>query len=101
MAYREHPVNNFQDVAAGAQLIDVREPAEVAGGTLPGAMNIPLGSLSERLGELDPGRPVVLVCRSGARSGHAARWLDQQGFGEVVNLSGGMLAYTPQVAATA
>jgi hydroxyacylglutathione hydrolase len=93
MSYRDVHVTQYrQALGADGQLVDVREPAEIAGGTLPGAVNIPLGSLPQRVGELDPARPVVLVCRSGNRSGQAGRWLDGRGFREVVNLAGGMLA---------
>lgn len=93
MSVREHPVNDYEALLApGVQLIDVREPMELGEGTLPGAVNIPLGDLPSRVGELDPSRPVLLLCRSGNRSGSAARWLAQQGFTDVVNLSGGMLA---------
>jgi rhodanese-related sulfurtransferase len=94
VSYRELPVADFeQPLAGGGQLVDVREPAEVARGTLPGAVNIPLGSLPERVGELDPNRPVVLLCRSGARSGRAGQWLSRSGFSDVVNLAGGLRAY--------
>jgi rhodanese-related sulfurtransferase len=100
MQHREINVNDFERaVGTDGQLVDVREPAELATGTLPGAVNIPLGSLPVRLGELDRGRPVVLFCRSGARSGRAAAWLAQQGFTDVVNLAGGMLSYRAPLAA--
>ncbi len=90
----EHPVADYAAaVGADGQLIDVREPDEVAGGTLPGAVNIPLGDLPGRVGELDPSKRVVLLCRSGGRSGQAAEFLTGSGFGDVVNLTGGMLAW--------
>ena len=93
MTVREHPAHDYAAlITAGVQLVDVREPGEVAGGTLPGFVNIPLGQLPARVGELDPARRVLLLCRSGNRSGQAARWLGQQGFDDVVNLAGGMLA---------
>lgn len=92
MSYRELPVAEYRRaVGADGQLIDVREPSEVADGTLPGARNIPLASLPHRVHELDRHRPVVVLCRSGARSSRAAAWLADQGF-DVVNLAGGMLA---------
>jgi rhodanese-related sulfurtransferase len=92
--YREVPVADLLSaVGVDGQLVDVREPMEVAAGTLPGAINIPLGELPDRLHELDRRRPVVLLCRSGARSMQAARYLTANGFGDVVNLSGGLLAY--------
>lgn len=93
MSVREHPVTDYEAlVVPGTQIVDVREPFELFEGTLPGAVNIPLGDLPARIGELDPARPVLLLCRSGNRSGQAARWLARQGFADVVNLSGGMLA---------
>jgi rhodanese-related sulfurtransferase len=90
----DHPVADFASaVGANGQLIDVREPHEVAEGTLPGAVNIPLGDLEDRVGELDRDRRVVLLCRSGGRSTQAAEYLVGNGFTDVVNLAGGMLAY--------
>lgn len=97
MAHREHPVVDHAAVLVDdAQLIDVREPDEVAGGTLAGARNIPLGELPDRLSEVDPARRVVLLCRSGNRSGAAAEFLTEKGFDDVVNLTGGMLALGEQ-----
>lgn len=93
MAHRDHPATDYESIVdADTQLIDVREPFEVAAGTLPGAINIPLGELPARMSELDPNRRVVLLCRSGGRSTAAAQALTAAGFTDVVNLSGGMLA---------
>ncbi|WP_207956229.1 rhodanese-like domain-containing protein [Rubrobacter marinus] len=72
----------------GARIVDVRERWEYEGGHLPGARNVPLGELPERVEELR-GSPVVLVCASGNRSEGAARFLSRSGFGEVANLLGG------------
>ncbi len=92
--HRDHPVNDFADaVGSAGQLIDVRQPDEVAEGTLPGARNIPLDTLGDRLDELDRSRPVIVLCRSGGRSTQACELLVGAGFGDVVNLAGGMLAY--------
>ena len=93
--HHDHPVNDFATaVGEDGQLIDVREPDEVAEGTLPGAINIPLGDMPARIGELDQGRRVVLLCRSGGRSTQAAEFLTASGFGDVVNLEGGMLGFS-------
>ena len=74
---------------AGARLVDVRTPSEFAAGHLPGAINLPLGELSRRLGELGAKDSIiVLYCRSGARSGSAARSLKAAGFSAVHNLGG-------------
>lgn len=79
-------------VASGAQLVDVRERDEFASGSLPEAQNLPLSELAGRYRELDPDRPVALLCRSGGRSARAAEFLTDHGFGEVTNLDGGLLA---------
>ncbi|MFD3421307.1 MBL fold metallo-hydrolase [Streptomyces decoyicus] len=81
----------------GAQLIDVRNPAEYEAGALPGARNIPLAGLSQRLTELDPARPVVLYCRSGGRSVIAAALLEARGFGDVCDVVGGYEAVAAAV----
>ena len=90
------PAGEYRSVVDGTtQFLDVREPTEVATGTLPGAVNIPLGDLPMRVDDLDPQRRVVLLCRSGARSGRAADYLAALGFTDVVNLAGGMMAAPP------
>ena len=95
MTVTHHPVTDYTTVVdSSTQFLDVREPAEVVEGTLPGTINIPLGQLPSRLAELDPTRRVVVLCRSGGRSAHAAKMLVDIGFTDVVNLDGGMLAYS-------
>ena len=85
----------LEEAAPGVQVIDVREPAEFDGplGHIAQARPIPLGELESRLGELSKDRPVVTVCRSGARSAQAATLLHKAGFAEVANLAGGMLRW--------
>jgi rhodanese-related sulfurtransferase len=80
----------------GALLIDVREPDEYAQGHAPGSTLIPLGQLEQRLGELKGAKDktVVLICRSGNRSGTAQRILEKAGFSKTVNVAGGMNAWT-------
>jgi rhodanese-related sulfurtransferase len=93
MTYVDHPASDHRTVVdARTQLVDVRRPEEVAQGTLPGAINIPLDDLSERVAELAPTRRTVVLCRSGGRSAVAAQFLVDAGFADVVNLEGGMLA---------
>ncbi|SBT66172.1 Rhodanese-related sulfurtransferase [Micromonospora sediminicola] len=79
-------------VAAGGLLIDVREPVEWRAGHAPRARHIPLGQLAGHLAEVPTDRPVVTVCRSGARSRQAARILADAGR-QVHDLSGGMRAW--------
>jgi rhodanese-related sulfurtransferase len=76
-------------------VVDVRGPHEYHGplGRLPGAMLLPLPELEARAGELPTGRPLLLVCRSGVRSGKACEALAALGIGPVVNLTGGMIGW--------
>ena len=78
--------------ARDIQIIDVREPQEFtdALGHIRGARLLPLSELSARMGEIDRGRPVVAVCRSGARSAQATVMLQNAGFEDIANLAGGM-----------
>ncbi len=78
-------------IAEGALLLDVRTRGEFAFSPLPGAVNIPLQELGSRLSELDAQRPIVLACRSGARSASAAALLKNKGFKEVHDLGPGHL----------
>ena len=76
-----------QLVGAGARLVDVRTPGEFAAGHIPGAINIPVQQLGARMSELQPKDAAVLVyCRSGQRSGTAARMLKSAGFAAVHDL---------------
>lgn len=79
----------------GAILLDVREPSEWTTGRAPNAVHIPLGRLDGRASSLDQDHTIVTICRSGARSGRAARYLRKQGF-DARNLKGGMRAWTRQ-----
>jgi len=76
-------------------LVDVREPHEFTGelGHVPGAQLVPLGSLPGAAQSWDRDREIVLVCRSGGRSAHAATELAKHGFRHLYNLRGGMLAW--------
>jgi rhodanese-related sulfurtransferase len=82
-------------LAAGEDilLVDIRTPAEVAQGAIPNAVHLPMHLIPLRINELPRDREVVLYCRSGARSYHACAYLAQQGFGRVVNLRGGIIAW--------
>jgi len=92
-ARREHDVNEVgRLVSAGAVVIDVREPAEFAQGSVPGARNIPLGELASRLADVPRDATIACLCRSGARSGRAQEFLSEHGY-DAVNLTGGMLAW--------
>jgi glyoxylase-like metal-dependent hydrolase (beta-lactamase superfamily II)/rhodanese-related sulfurtransferase len=80
------------------QIVDVREAGEFSGplGHIAGARLLPLGELARHAGELASERPIVTVCRSGARSAQAAAILRKAGFENVANLAGGMLRWHAQ-----
>jgi rhodanese-related sulfurtransferase len=73
-------------------ILDVRTPEEFAAGHIPGAVNLPHTSLSERLGELgdDPDREIVVHCKSGRRAALAQAALGQAGFTRIRHLDGDM-----------
>ncbi|MFS0840639.1 rhodanese-like domain-containing protein [Paenibacillus sp. 1P03SA] len=91
-----------EEVAARLQdgedmfILDVREDGEWADGHIGQAVHIPLGQLMQRLDELDRGREITVVCRSGNRSGLACELLAEQNF-NVVNMTGGMNDWTDRV----
>jgi rhodanese-related sulfurtransferase len=76
-------------------IIDVRETWEVEESRIPGSQNIPLGTLPTQLDDLEDlkDQEVIVHCKSGGRSASAKAFLTQQGFTNVRNLEGGMLAY--------
>ena len=79
------------------KLLDVREPHELQISALPGATNIPLGTLAARLSELDSAEEMVLLCKSGTRSARALELLVTAGFKKVKNLKGGINAWAQEV----
>lgn len=81
---------------AGAVLIDVRTPAEVAEGMAPGAINIPLQEIQQRLAEFPKDKDLLIYCRSGKRSMAASNFLIENGYEKVFNVVGGFLAFPKQ-----
>ncbi len=79
-------------------VLDVREPDEFTGslGHIEGARLLPLGKLTQELNSIEKQKPIVVVCRSGARSAQATVLLKKAGFDRVANLSGGMLRWRAQ-----
>ena len=75
------------------QLVDVRNPGEAQAGMIGNAVNIPVGQLPDRLGELDPHKPTVVYCAGGYRSSMAASLLRKHRFDDVSDLLGGYNAW--------
>ncbi len=72
----------------GGQLIDVRSAVEFNQGSLDGAVNMPIESFQFLKDGIDNSKPVLLYCRTGARSGMVKNYLDQLGFDQVHNIGG-------------
>jgi rhodanese-related sulfurtransferase len=78
-------------------LLDVREPWELEICAVAWAKAMPMSEVPQRLGELDPGTEIVVMCHHGGRSLRVAHFLAQQGFDRVANLAGGIHAWREQV----
>ncbi|NLN87699.1 MAG: FAD-dependent oxidoreductase [Syntrophomonadaceae bacterium] len=90
--FRQVPVTKVRElVETGAFIVDVREKNEFARGHLLNAVNIPLSELRQRLDEIPMDRPVYLHCRSGQRSYNAVMALQNNGYDNVLNISGSFL----------
>lgn len=81
------------EVPKDAYLLDVREPDEWVAGHAPGARHIPMMEVPSRLAEIPTEGDVVVVCRSGGRSGQVVAYLINNGWDNVRNLAGGMLSW--------
>ena len=77
-----------------AYLLDVREPDEWSAGHAPGAHHVPMMEIPARMADIPADGDVVVVCRSGGRSGQVVSYLLGQGWDNVRNLDGGMQSWT-------
>ncbi len=75
-------------------LLDVREPNEFQFASIGNSVLIPLNQIPQRLGELNPQQQIVVICHHGVRSSQACRYLVNSGFEHVVNLTGGIDAWS-------
>ncbi|OOG22492.1 sulfurtransferase [Thioalkalivibrio denitrificans] len=87
-------LRQWQDTGKAFRLLDVRTPSETAHGVIPGATLLPLHLVPVRLPDLlDEEEPLVISCRTGARSSQACAFLAQHGLTEVYNLRGGVMGW--------
>jgi rhodanese-related sulfurtransferase len=96
MVEQMEPAALKQAVESGESLVllDVREPMEIELSALPWpVVNIPLQQLPQREHELDPDSRIVVICHHGVRSMAGANWLEERGYSEVYNLTGGIDRY--------
>ena len=87
-----------QQIGEAPIIVDVRETWEFDEGRIPGAQNIPLGTLPEKLEDIDEwkNQEIIVHCKGGSRSASAKAFLTQQGFTNVRNLVGGFQAYSAE-----
>lgn len=89
-------LKKLQDEKANYQLIDVREPFEFQDDNLGGEL-IPLGEIMNHTDRIQRDKQVIIHCRSGARSANAVKFLESQGFTNLHNLKGGIMAYRNEI----
>ncbi|HEY3874785.1 MAG TPA: rhodanese-like domain-containing protein [Candidatus Kapabacteria bacterium] len=77
-------------------LVDVREPGEYATANIGGKL-IPLNSVAQHLGELDPEKDIVVHCKVGGRSGMAVEFMRRNGIPKARNLRGGIIAWSKEI----
>jgi adenylyltransferase/sulfurtransferase len=89
-------LKSARDAGQDLLVLDVRQPHEYQLCNLGGLL-IPLGELPQRMGEVDPAREVVVLCRSGMRSAQAVGLLQRAGYAKVRNVAGGILAWADRI----
>jgi sulfur-carrier protein adenylyltransferase/sulfurtransferase len=87
----------LRDAGDSVVLVDVRQPHEFKVSQLPNAVNIPLSEIQTRLHEIPKDRVAVFICRAGGRSNQACTLAVNNGFTQVINLEGGLLAWASEV----
>ncbi len=89
MIFEKYCCNVVQKILSeGGQLIDVRSAIEFSQGALTGAVNMPITDFQYLKDDIDSSKPVLLYCRTGARSGVVKNYLEQLGFDQVHNIGG-------------
>ncbi len=79
------------------QLIDVREPWEFDICAIDNSILIPMGQIPAKIDTLDPAQEIVVICHHGIRSAQVCRYLEHQGFDQMINLAGGVDAWAKDV----
>ena len=89
--------NYLRTTDVNPQLVDVREPWEFEKASLPQSILIPVAQIPKRINELNPEIETVVICHHGIRSRMVCRFLEQQHFHRVINLHGGIDAWSKEV----
>jgi rhodanese-related sulfurtransferase len=96
-AYKSITVGELKsrlDAGESLVLLDVREPWEYETARIEGSTLVPMREMETRFGELDPSAETVVICHHGTRSAFITQLLDRAGFDNVLNLEGGVDAYS-------
>ena len=91
---KPHALKSRLDAEERPVLLDVREPWEFELARIEGSVPIPMSQLEERFTELDPDAETVVICHHGNRSSYVAMARQRAGFQRVLNLEGGLQAYS-------
>jgi sulfur-carrier protein adenylyltransferase/sulfurtransferase len=78
-------------------VIDVREDWELEMSKLEGVVHIPMSDIPDSVSQLPKDKPVVIICRTGSRSTNVVKWLETQGFSNMLNLDGGINRWADDV----
>ena len=85
------------ELARGVTLLDVRQPEELELASIAGARHIPMAEIPARVQELNPVGSIAVLCHHGGRSLQVARFLERNGFSDVINVAGGIDAWSQTV----
>jgi len=85
------------DAGEDIDIIDIREGWEVAHGMLAEARHIPMNDIPDSLEDIPKDKPVVLMCHTGGRSETVAEWMSTEGYDNILNLVGGIEAWSADV----
>ena len=90
-------LNEMRQKGEDHVLLDVRENEELAIASLDGVLHIPMSALLERVEEIPNDKPIVVMCHLGGRSAQVQGWMLQNGFENVLNLDGGITAWSAHI----
>lgn len=91
------PADLQAPLASGLALLDVRQSEELELACVQGALHIPMAEIPARFKELNPAAPIAVLCHHGGRSAQVAMFLERNGFTDVINVAGGIDAWSQTV----
>ena len=92
-----HDLKKKMDLDDKLQILDVREPTEVAYGIIPNAMTIPMSEIPKKLNKLNDQKDLYIYCKSGIRSAKVCEYLLQKDFKNVYNVKGGIVSWSRDI----